>query len=101
MRKSLPSIAIGAFLASISLFLLALAYPRLFALFGLLFVTSCIILWLSLIDVVPKVPELIYRDIRKPETAKQESTTCGYCGIVLPEKSVRCPNCGAPVKESF
>ena len=100
MRKSLPSIAVGAILTSISLFLLALAYPRLFALFGLLFVTSCIILGLSLIAAIPKVPELLYRAIRKPETAKQESTTCGYCGVLLPEKSVYCPNCGATVKES-
>jgi hypothetical protein len=69
MRKSLPSIAVGALLSSISLFLLALVYPRLFALFGLLFVTACIILGLSLIAAVPKVPELIYRAIRKPETA--------------------------------
>lgn len=97
MRKSLPSIATGALIASISLFLLALAYPRLFALFGLLFVTACIILGLSLIAAVPKVPELLYRAIRKPEPSKQESTTCGYCGVLLPEKSVNCPNCGAPV----
>ena len=97
MRKSLPSIAVGAILASISLFLLALAYPRLFALFGLLFVTACIILGLSLIAAVPKVPELIYKTIRKPETVRQESTTCRYCGVVLPEKSIHCPNCGAPV----
>jgi uncharacterized paraquat-inducible protein A len=100
MRKSLPSIAVGALFTSISLFLLALAYPRLFALFGLLFVTAYIILGLSLIAAVPKVPELIYRAIRKPETVKQESATCGYCGVVLPEKSIHCPNCGAPVKES-
>jgi len=100
MRKSLPSIAVGALLTSISLFLLALAYPRLFPLFGLLFVTACIILGLSLIAAIPKAPELLYRTIRKPETAKQGSTTCGYCGVVLPENSVHCPNCGAPVKES-
>ena len=100
MRKSLPSIAVGALLTSISLFLLALAYPRLFALFGLLFVTACIILGLSLIAAVPKVPGLIYKDIRKPETVEQETRTCGYCGVVVPENSVHCPNCGAPVKES-
>ena len=101
MRKSLPSIAIGALLTSISLFLLALAYPRLFPLFGLLFVTACIILGLSLIAAVPKVPGLIYKAIRKPETVKQESTTCGYCGLILREDLTYCPNCGAPVKESF
>jgi uncharacterized paraquat-inducible protein A len=100
MRKSLPSIAVGALLTSISLFLLALAYPRLFPLLGLLFVTACIILGLSLIAAIPKASELLYRAIRKSETAKQERATCGYCGVVLPEKSVRCPNCGAPVKES-
>ena len=99
MRKSLPSIAVGALLTSISLFLLALAYPKLFPLFGLLFVTSCIILGLSLIAAVPKVPELIYRTLRKRETAKQESTTCGYCGVVLKEDLTYCPNCGAPVKK--
>ena len=89
---------IGALMSSISLFLLAVAYPRLFPLFGLLFVTSCIILGLSLIAVISRVPELIYKAIRKRETVKQESTTCGYCGVVLPENSVHCPNCGAPVK---
>ena len=100
MRKSLPSIAVGALLTSISLFLLALAYPKLFPLFGLLFVTACIILGLSLIAAIPKALELIYKAIRKSESVEQESATCGYCGVVLPEKSVRCPNCGAPVKES-
>ena len=99
MRKSFPSIAAGALLTSLSLFLLALVYPRLFALFGLLFVTSCIILGLSIIAAVPKVPELIYKAIKKPETAKQESTTCGYCGVILREDLTYCPNCGAPVKK--
>jgi len=100
MKKSLFSIAAGALLTSISLFLLAVAYPMLFPLFGLLSVTACIILGLSLIADIPKVPKLIYKAIKKPETVEQESTTCRYCGVVMPKKSVRCPNCGAPVKES-
>ena len=77
MRKSLPSIAVGALLTSISLFLLALAYPRLFALFGLLFVTACVILGLSLIAAVPKVPELLYRAIRKPERRNRRVQLAG------------------------
>lgn len=73
MRKSLASIAIGAFITSLSLFLLALAYPKLFALLGLLFVTACIILGLSIIAVMQKAPGLIYKAIRKLETAKMRA----------------------------
>ena len=84
MRKSLLSIATGALITSFSLFLLALAYPKLFSLFGLLFVTACIILGLSLIAAIPKAPELIYKAIRKRETLKQD-----YECIIREEKKER------------
>ena len=99
MRRSLVSIAIGALLTSLSLFLLALAYPKLFALFGLLSVTACIILGLSLIAALPKIPELIYKAIRKSRPSEKESETCKYCGLALQENSSYCPNCGSPVKK--
>ena len=99
MRKSISSIAMGAFITSISLFLLALAYPKLFALFGILFVTACIIFGLSLLAETPKVPELIYEAIRKSEDTKKEGETCKYCGLTLPENATYCPNCGAPVRK--
>lgn len=55
MRKSLVSIAMGALMTALSLFLLALAYPKLFSLFGLLSVTAFIILGLSLLAAVPEL----------------------------------------------
>ena len=99
MRKSISQIAINAFIASLSLFLFALAYPKLLAVFGLLFVTACIILGVSLIAALPRTPELIYNVIRKSDDTKKEGETCKYCGLTLPENATYCPNCGAPVRK--
>jgi len=99
MRKNMSSIATGAFITTISLFLLTLAYPRLFALFGLLFVTACIVLGLSMIASIPKAVELVYEAFRKRETARERGATCGYCGLELAGESAYCPNCGASAKK--
>lgn len=96
MRKSIASIAAGALMTALSLFLLFIAYPQLFALFGLLFITSCIILGLSLMAVLPKVPAKIYGYFRKPEKKEEGQRFCSYCGTVLPEGSTYCPRCGGP-----
>lgn len=84
MKKGLVSITTGAFLTAISLFLLALAYPKLFALFGLLFVTTCVIVGLSLMATIPRGLELLYATIRKSDASKRVSTVCKYCGLALP-----------------
>ena len=97
MRKSIFSIAVGAFVTSVSLFLLSLAYPRLFALFGLLFVTACIILGLSIIAALPKVPATIYSYLHKSQKKEREQKFCRYCGIPLPEGVTSCPRCGGSI----
>lgn len=99
MRKSLLPIAVGAITTAISLFLLALAYPRLFALFGLLSVSACIILGLSMIASIPKAVELAYEAFRKREITRERGATCGYCGLELAGESTYCPNCGASAKK--
>ena len=99
MRKSIASIAAGAFITTFSLFLLVIAFPQLFALFGLLFVTSCIILGLSLIAALPRAPALIYKTLRKTEETEEKGVVCSYCGFALPENATYCPNCGAPLKK--
>ena len=50
----------GALTSTISLLLLAIAYRPLFALFGLMFVTACIILGLSLLAAFPKLVKEIW-----------------------------------------
>jgi len=96
MRKSIASIAAGALITTLALFLLSIAYPQLFALFGLLFVTSCIILGLSLIVALPKAPAKIYGYFRRPEKKEEGRRFCSYCGTVLSEGSTYCPRCGGP-----
>jgi len=99
MRKNLVSKIAGIVITAISLFLLTLIYPRLFALFGLLFVTACVILGLSLIASIPRGLELTLDAIRRSDASKRESAVCDYCGLALPTNSAHCPNCGAPVNK--
>ena len=99
MRKSIFSIAVGAFITSVSLFLLSLAYPRLIALFGLLFLTACIILGLSIIAAIPKVPAKIISYLHKSQKKEGEHKFCRYCGAALPEGVTSCPTCGGPQVE--
>ena len=61
MRKNIATIAVGAFMTALSLFLLSIVYPRLFALFGLLFVTASIVLGLTVLAAFPKVAGQIWR----------------------------------------
>lgn len=98
MKRSLISIAAGAFLSAVSLFFLALVYPRLLALFGLLLVTACVVLALSLIAAIPKGLELAYNTLRESGSLKKEVMTCKYCGSTLITATDRCPNCGAPTR---
>lgn len=98
MKRSLTSIAAGAFISAVSLFFLALAYPRLLTLFGLLLVTACVILALSLIAAIPKGLELAYNTLRESESLKKEAMKCKYCGSALITPTDRCPNCGAPTR---
>jgi len=100
MKNSLVSIAVGAFMTAISLFLLAIAYPKLFALLGLLLVTACIVFGLSLIGAIPKGLGLAYSAIEKFESVNKEAANCRYCGLSLPTNSDRCPNCGAATRQS-
>jgi hypothetical protein len=98
VKRSLISIATGAFVSAVSLLFLALAYPRLMTLFGLLLVTACVVLALSLIAAIPKGLELAYNTIRESGSVKKEVMTCKYCGSALITATDRCPNCGAPTR---
>lgn len=63
-RNSLLTITIGAIITTVALFMFSLAYPQMFALFSLLFVFSMIIIGLSLLAYVPRIPALVISMIR-------------------------------------
>jgi hypothetical protein len=96
MKKSPVSIAVAAFMTAISFFLLALAYPKLFVLLGLLLVTACVIFGLFLIAAIPEATESICKSIREFGASEEESDRCKYCGMTIPSSLSNCPNCGAP-----
>jgi hypothetical protein len=98
VKRSLISFAVGAFLSALSLFFLTLAYPLLLTLVGLLLVTACVVLALSLIAAIPKGLELAISRIRDSGSSKKEVMTCKYCGSALMTAVDRCPNCGAPTR---
>ena len=60
MMRSIATVAIGALITALSLFLLSLVYPKLFALFGMFFVTACIILGLAVLAAFPKIAREIW-----------------------------------------
>lgn len=71
-RNSLFTIAFGAIITAVALLMFSVAYPQLFALFSMLAFVSVVILALSMLAYVPRIPSIILAMIRETERRRKE-----------------------------